>query len=468
MGYSIPVEITTKIVIRDLTTNEVLRQGSNAIHPQNMSRILARALANEPNSIIHRMAFGNGGTYTDATGKVVFNPPNDGISGGWEARLYNETYSEITDENHPDFRTDPGSADVNNVRMAGGSSPLDDPEGSGVTSVEVGRKSNVVITVVINENEPNGQVLTQNLGPLVEEDETYFMFDEIGLFSPGKPAKSTSGYSSVNVGSNKLSTDVSSLSANTDYEFIIAIDGVTYTAVIRTPTSGTGAAGAITYGDIAEGINDGSWVISGDQLNDYLKVYITDRSGGAYPSIYGMQSYGFLTFESLSYGEASTVVLNCDTGNNSSFFYVISGGICENVNSNTMDGVAAGVANDPVTPENERERLLAHFIFDPVLKSKDRAIGIEYTLTVSVGKTCDAEVIYVTQTVTATPEPTPTPTPTIPASPTPTPTISVSPTPTTTPPASPTPTPTPTPTPEEEPMGLLWDGILSSPDGPDF
>lgn len=428
MMHELPISFDTKIVVRDAKTKEVLRVGKNAIHPQNMSRVIARALANEPNALIHRIAFGNGGTYTDAAGNVVFNAPNDGNSGGWEARLYNETYSEIVDELHPDFKSDPGSADVNTVRMAGGASPADDPEGGGVTSVEVGRKSNIVVTVVINENEPNGQMPTQNLGPVVEEDETFFMFDEIGLYSPGKPAKSTSGYSTVNVGAAKTSVDVTNLSPNTNYNVPLVVNGTSLLAVIHTPASGTGAAGTFTYGDICEGINTGNWLVSGDSINDYVTVYITDRSGGAYPTILGMQSYGFLTFESKTTGITSSVLLTCSTGDAANFFNVITNGVCGNVNVNNVPGVAAGVANDPVNPANERERLLTHFIFDPVLKSRDRAIEIVYTLTISVGRTTDSQVIEVTST----------PTP----SPTPTPTVSVTPSPT---PIAPTVTPTPSP-----------------------
>jgi len=471
MKYELPITFETRILIRDLKTKEVLRDGKNAIHPQNMSRVIARALANEPNGLIHRIAFGNGGTYTDAAGNVVYNPPNDGNASGWEARLYNETYSEIVDELHPDFKTDPGSADVNTVRMAGGSSPYDDPDGGGVISVEVGRKSNVVVTMVINENEPSGQVPTHDLGPMVEDAETYFMFNEIGLYSSGRPAKSTSGYSTVNVGSSNTSITTTNLTRNTNYTIQMIVDGVSLETGIRTPNSGTGAAGSFTYGDICEGINTGDWLVSGADLSDYITVYITDRSGGAYPTIMGKQSYGFLSFESNTTGATSAVELICNS-NSDNFFNVITNGVCGNVNVNAVPGVTAGVANDPVNPANERERLLTHFIFDPILKSRDRAIEIVYTLTVSVGRTTDCQVLQVTGTPlpTATPTPTPTPTPstTLGTSATPTPTPSPTlgaETPT------PTPSPTvgsPTPTPTEEPMGLLWDGILSSPDGPEF
>lgn len=388
----LPISISTHILIRDKDTKEVLREGSNAIHPQNMSRIIARALSNEPNSIIHRMAFGNGGSYTDAASNVVFNPPNDGISGGWEARLYNETYSEVVDELSTDFKTDPGSADVNNVRTSGGASAADDPEGGGVTSVEVGRKSNIVVTVVINENEPSGQVATQDLGVMVDEDETYFQFDEIGLFSPGKPAKSTNGASTVNVGADKTSEDATNLTPNTVYVIPIIVDGVSLETEMTTPSSGTGPSSSFTYGDICEGINSGAWLTSGSNLPDYITVYITDRSGGSYPSITGLQSYGYLTFASITTGSTSSVSLTCNADADN-LFNVLTNSVCGNVNVNALAGVNAGVANDPVTPANERERLLTHFIFDPILKSKDRAIEIVYTLTVSVGRTSDSQVI---------------------------------------------------------------------------
>jgi hypothetical protein len=52
----------------------VLLDKNNAIHPQNMSRVIARALANENNFYIHRIAFGNGGTLTDAAYTITYRP----------------------------------------------------------------------------------------------------------------------------------------------------------------------------------------------------------------------------------------------------------------------------------------------------------------------------------------------------------------------------------------------------------
>lgn len=389
MKLNLPVTIETDIVIKDETNNVVLVHDSNAIHAQNMARIIARALANEDNSIIHRMAFGNGGTFIDAAGNVVFNPPNDGEEGGWEARLYNETYSEIVDEEDPDFKTDPGSADASNVRSGGGASPTDDPEGGGTTSVEVGKKSNVIVTVVLNENEPSGQLLTQDPSPVLEDDERCFLFDEIGLYSPGRPARDTNGYTTVDVG-NKNSENTFPLTPGGVYTLSATVDGTFRSATVTVPLTGSGTSGEVTYGDLCEGINTGTWV-SGTSLSDYLFVYITDTSGGTYPSIIGKQSYGYLTFESKTTGTASTIEVVCNSDPDN-FFNVLTEGLCANCNITQVDGEDAGVANYPIDPTRERERLLTHFVFSPILKSADRVISITYTLTVSVGETSDSQV----------------------------------------------------------------------------
>lgn len=391
MHFILPISIETNVKITDVKTGEILVDKSNAIHSQNMARVIARSLANEPNSIIYRMAFGNGGSFQDGAGNLVFNPPNDGTEGGWEARLYNETYSEIVDEEDPDFKTDPGSADSSNIRIGGGAVPDDDPEGGGVVSLEVGKKSNVTVTVVLNENEPGGQLATQDPSPTMETPEACFLFDEIGLYSPGKPARATNGYTTVNVG-DKTSDDTFPLTASTTYTMTMTVDGTTYSAEITLPATGSGTSGEITYGDFCEGFNSGDWITSGSPLNDYAYAYITDLSGGTYPTIVGKQSYGYLAFESRTLGDESTISVVCDADDSDNFFNVLTAGLCANCNITTVAGEDAGVANDPINPENERERLLTHLIFSPILKSADRVLSIVYTLTISVGKTSDSEV----------------------------------------------------------------------------
>lgn len=379
-------------------TGKMRLDKKNAIHPQNMARIIARALSNEPNGYIHRIAFGNGGTVTDPAGNVIFNPTNDGRNGSWESRLYNETYSEIVDELHPDFGSDPGSAEPGNIRTGGGSVPEDDPEGGGVTSVEVGTKSNIVISMFINQNEPTGQFLTINdFGIAVDEEETTFVFDEIGLYSPGKQATETSGHTSLTVG-NKTSSDNTLLEVDTDYELLINVDGSGYTVNIHTPVSGTGTAGLLTYGDLCEGLNTGDWITGGDDFTLYAIVYITDHSGGTYPTITNKESYGMLTFESLTSGTLSSVALECPIEvENNNILAALTNGLCdENANVNQVAGDGAGVLNDTIDPTQERERLLTHIVFPPITKTADKALNIVYTITVSVSRTTDSRVVQTT------------------------------------------------------------------------
>jgi hypothetical protein len=377
------VSVKGHVLAKSLKTGKILIDKENAVHPQNMARVIARALAKEDNYYVYRMAFGNGGTFTDSSGQTVYRPPNDGRDGsGWESRLYNETYSEIVDDTSPLVGTDPGSADANNVRPGGGAVPSDDSGTDNTVSQEVGSKSNIIVTVYLNQNEPDGQVASIT-NPSQGAADEYFDFDELGLYTSGQPARDSSGYATVNVG-DKKSSDVSPLSPNGQYNITLTVDGTIFNAVLKLPSSGTGTAGEITYGDICEGINGGGWIVSGDQINDHIYVYITDVTNGTYPSILARQSYGFLNFESKSTGATSSVSLSCVSGNVNDFFNNLSVGICGNVNYAVVPGKDAGSANDSITPANERERLLTHLIFSPIRKSADDEIVIIYTLTVSV------------------------------------------------------------------------------------
>lgn len=398
MVPNLNVSVEGHLRITDAETNEILCDKKNAIHPQNMSRIIARALAREPNYFIHRIAFGNGGTVTDPTGQIIFLPTNDGRDGNWESRLYNETYSEIVDDLNPDVGSDPGSAEPGNIRTGGGAVPEDDPSGAGVFSQEVGTKSNVIISAFLNKNEPTGQLKNvSDFGAAVDERETTFVFDEIGLYSFGKQAAATSGISSVDVG-NKTSNDLSLLLPSTEYVLLYLIDGQPYSTTITTPSGGSGTGGGLTYGDISEGLNTGAWIMAGDDFTALATVFITDRSDGLqYPTIANKESFGLLTFQSLTTGVGSSVELTCNSGEPSNFFAAIVNNLCVNVNVNQQPGQDAGVLNDSLDTTNERERLLTHVVFPPITKMADKALNIVYTLTVSVARTTDSRV---NQTIT--------------------------------------------------------------------
>lgn len=389
MKMNLPIEISTRVLITDTNTGEILVDKANAINSVNMSRIISRALAHETNSWIKSMAFGNGGSFITADGSTIFNPPN---VDSWDSRLYNETFRQVVDESDIDFGTDPGSSDQNVTRPGGGASPADDPSGGGVISQEVGLKSNVIVTVFLNQNEPNGQSISSLNVPTPNEE--CFAFDEIGLYSPGKPAKATNGYTTVNVG-NKTSENFINLSPGEVYNFIITIDGTPYSADITVPLSGSGPGGEITYGDFCEGLNTGAWV-SGDAIDSYVYTYITDASAGTYPSIIDRQSYGYLIFQSKTAGSTSEATVGCRSIQPDDLMNVLTSGLCANCNILTENGENAGVQNDPINTQNERERLLTHLIFDPILKSVDRALSISYTLTISVAKSADATVEVLT------------------------------------------------------------------------
>ncbi len=407
-NYGLPVTVNGHLKITDDLGN-VHVDKTNAIHPQNIARVIARALANEHNYFINRIAFGNGGTTVDSAFTVTFKTPNDGQSpdtATWDSRIYNETYSEIINEGQVTLNsligTDPGSADLNTgVRIGGAAVAEDDPvsvphvSGPGVRSNELGLISEVIITATVNANEPLGQFLTDSEGVSTDSD---FIFDEVGLYTSGAPAINTSGYQVIDVG-NRTSTDDSGLLAGNTYSFNIAVDGGTATLVtfkIPTVGAGSGPDGEILYGDLCEAINTGNpdWnpvggsFIGVNPLPGGATVSITDDSDGAFPSIAGAVTYGYLKFESPSYGALSAISL---TGSATTTFRQLLNPPSGGVLGTAVAGTVAGLQNAPTSPTTERERLLTHLIFSPVLKAASRTLSVVYTLTISVGRTYDPE-----------------------------------------------------------------------------
>ena len=397
MEQFLPINVKGHVKIEN-DLGEVLLDKDNAVHPQNMARVIARALSREDNYWIHRIAFGNGGTEVDAAFQITYKQPNDGQppdSYTWDSRLYNETYSEIINESVGGglLGTDPGSAGPNaGQRSGGGADPSGDPSsiehvsGPGVRSNELGLTSEIVITSVLNPGEPTGQFLTDNQNP-VEDTESDFTFDEIGLYTTGYPASASAGYHNIDVG-NRTSESDTGLALNTTYSFDVTIDGGTaQTITFTTPAAGgSGPNSEILYGDLCEAINTGDtgWALGGTPAISGGVMSITDVTG-SFLSIVGAQTFGFLKVESSNLGAGSTVLLEVGGAGLDLFASVNppSGGTLQAA----VAGVDAGVQNDPVNSDTERERLLTHIIFSPVLKSANRTLTITYTLTASVART---------------------------------------------------------------------------------
>lgn len=385
INTGVPVFIKGHVNIKDDLGN-ILVDKDNAIHPQNMARVIARALADESNYYIYKMAFGHGGTQVNAAFTITYNPPHDGQPPDvktWDSTLYNETYAEVIDEGQltldPFLDTNPPPGEGSNP--GGGAVPAGDPptvlhvSGPGVRSTELGLTSQVVIVCVLNANEPTGQFLTDSN---VTSTTTSFEFDEIGLYTAGAPQTDTNGYQYVNVG-NKVSTDNTGLLTSTAYSFTIQVDGGSVQTInLTTPAAGSGPSGQILYGDLCEAINthDPAW---GSPTIVGATVSITDVTNGTFPSILNAQTFGNLKFTSNSTGTSSAIVLG---GTLFGFLNPPVGGILQT----SVNGIAAGVQNNPVSPTLERERLLAHVIFSPVLKAANRTLTITYTLTIAVGR----------------------------------------------------------------------------------
>lgn len=393
----LPLKVMGHLHIED-DLGEVLLDKHNAIHPQNMARVISRALANENNYSIHRIAFGNGGTTTDAAFQITYRPPNTGVApdvNTWDSRLYNETYGEIVDDSNVLIGTDPGSFGPNaGQRQGGGADETGDPtsvehvSGPGVRSNELGIISQVTVTSILNPNEPSGQFLNDQNAP-TEDTESNFSFDEIGLYCDGGNAIDTSGYQHVDV-ANKLSTDDTTLLSNTAYSFSITVDGGTTQIIdFTTPAiGGSGPSNEILYGDLIQAIMTGdvTWGLSGVPAISGASITITERSGSFTAIPIGTQTFGKILFTSDSTGATSSILLADDGGAGTGLIAALNSPTGGTIESATQ-GELAGVQNDPVNPTNERERLLTHLIFSPVLKSANRTLSLTYTITVSVAAT---------------------------------------------------------------------------------
>lgn len=381
MQTFLPLTVKGHVKIQDDLGN-ILLDKDNAVHPQNVARVIARALANESNYGIYKIALGNGGTTVDAAYTITYKTPNDGQSpdtNTWQSKLYNETYAEIIDEGNPTLNPSLGSNPD-----GGGANPGGDPlavphtSGPGVRSNELGLTSEVVIQAVLNAGEPSGQFATDIFSPS-QDTESSFVFDEIGLFTSGAPTVDTNGYQYIDIG-NKVSTDDSTLTAGTTYNFTVSVNGgAAQTVTFTTPVAGgSGPSNEILYGDICEAINTSS-IAWGTPTMVGATMLVTDVSG-SFPTLIGAQTYGYLQVRSNATGATSSILLTAGTMIPS--LNSPTGGVIETA----VAGMNQGVQNSPTVPTTERERMLTHVIFSPVLKAANRTLTITYTLTISVAR----------------------------------------------------------------------------------
>ena len=157
MSDQVYIPITGHVKIVDKTTGEVLLDKNNAIHPQNMARVIARGLAHEPNAWVFKLALGNGGTHINSGQQIAYLPP---ITSGIGAQLYNQTYEEQIDE------VDSATPVNNSCISAASPAPA-------LTSV-------VTCTMELDSTEPNSQQPTDTN---VTNPDDIFAFDELCLKS---------------------------------------------------------------------------------------------------------------------------------------------------------------------------------------------------------------------------------------------------------------------------------------------
>lgn len=154
MMTDVTLRMDGHVVIKDADTQMVLADRHNAINFEVASYAMALSLAHRPNGHIMQVVFGNGASSVSAVGGVTYLPPN--IT-GMDAQLYNQTYSKFVDDLSP-LNTDT----INNFLR--------------VNHALGNTYSDVVVTTLLDYNEPTGQLATD-----ATDNEGTFVFDEIGI-----------------------------------------------------------------------------------------------------------------------------------------------------------------------------------------------------------------------------------------------------------------------------------------------
>lgn len=329
--------IGAKGTLRLIEDGEVIYEKQNAIHRHNLNQIISRALGGRDNSGIARMGFGSGGTIIDSTYDVYHRPPNVGNPPhditGWASRMYNETYSK----------------------------PIDH---SNITIEEDDESSRIIIRVTLDRDEPQGQLDDDNISPtaFVRNDYT---FDEISLFSAGLGPTSTRGYQLIEL-PDKTADDISGLETSMEYYILVDTGNGPEQVSFMTRPQGTAEGGRLTYRDIVTDFNNSI----GNQLG--IRLSVTDELNFIYNN-------GYMRIENLEVGSNSFIEVSNppDSEERRRFLDSLIG---LGNRQAPVHGTDAGVRNNKNNPELERERLLTHITFDPILKSINRILEIEYEI----------------------------------------------------------------------------------------
>lgn len=248
--------------------------------------------------------------------------------------------------------------------------------GPGVRSSEQGLISLVTIDMTLNALEPSSQDVMDN--DPTSGTESQFMFDELGLFTPGRHHTNTAGKQTVNL-MNKDVNSNTGLATSAQYAFDVAVNGgAAQRVTITTPVAGTGSSGGapyIRYGDIIPLLNA--------QLSALgVTVAVTDKTAGVHTG-------GNMVFTSSVPGPSSSIVISQPAVLPANWlFNHLIGYVAV---AAPVPGELAGVQNNAADPSTVRERLLTHIIFSPILKAANRTIRIVYTLTISVARSQDPD-----------------------------------------------------------------------------
>jgi hypothetical protein len=366
MKSLVAVKVIGECFISDDLGNTILDK-TNTIHYSNLSRAFARGLANEENGCISKIAFGNGGTYFSVAGAHKAKSYNNGVldKNRYRSRLYNETYSEYVDESNIKISTGLGASQQNDPKGIPNSSAGPGVVSNEVTSPDYKDYSRVVVTCVLNKEEPSGQYLTDLLNNTTEGGGSAFEFDEIGLFTSGVESDiPTSGYQTITFNTPNLYVNTG-LMIGKQYSLTIDLDGVEkqYSYAPESTADGT-----IKFKDLVE------------QLNKYIPgVTISMDTGANSKDKSNNKYFGLMVFTSKKTGNTSYIRIKQEFTNDSWLF----GNIPLFVTLGTANyGTSIGLANSPNEPTREYSRMLTHLIVEPIRKPANRTYIIRYSLSI--------------------------------------------------------------------------------------